>query len=65
MNWYILGAIITVGILAAVIGEMLGSERGYSAAMRDCQEQLTNAMWTQYFNQFQGGQYEISEREEE
>jgi len=65
MIWYILGALITVAVLVAIIAEEVGNKRGYSEAMRDSQEQITNAMWTQYFNQYQGGQYEISEREEE
>lgn len=65
MILWISGAVITAVILGGVIGDMIGSGKGYSEAMRDSQEQITNAMWTQYFNQFQRRQDEISDQEDE
>jgi hypothetical protein len=51
MNWYLIVAIVAAGLLGWAIGILIGTKKGYFAALEDYREQLAQQQWLQYFSQ--------------
>jgi hypothetical protein len=58
MSWYIVGSIVTAFLLGLTIGIAIGKSQGHNLANQEYQQQMATTMWTQYFQQMQGGQNE-------
>lgn len=58
MIWYLLGSILTAFLIGLIIGMAVGKSQGLALANNQYQQQMATALWTQYLNQFQGGQHE-------
>jgi hypothetical protein len=58
MNWYIVVSVVAAFLLGWAIGISFGAAKGYAAAQQEYEQLKTKEMWSNYFNQFKGGEDE-------
>jgi len=56
MNWYIVVGIVSAFLLGWAIGIWIGAARGYAAAIQEQAERTAQETWSNFLNQFKGGQ---------
>ena len=56
MNWYIIVGMVSSFLLGWAIGIWIGTSEGYAAAIQEQAERTAQETWSNFLNQFKGGQ---------
>lgn len=57
MNWWVIVAVVSAFLLGWGIGIWRGVAKGYDAAIQEQQEKTAQEMWSNFIQQFQGGNH--------
>jgi hypothetical protein len=56
INWYVVIAVVSALLLGWGAGIWYGTSKGYAAAIQEQAERTAQETWSNFLNQFKGGQ---------